>query len=258
MRSPVESSMSSSRPSGWGETSWASAISESVVLPIAETVPTTRRPLRLASTRRCATPRTLSASATDDPPNFITTVSKAMSPRAGAAGSVLRHGSHAGSFAASDAKSLRRPAACRTRSTCSPCPRSRASSRSRPGAWRPWSARFTCGQRVAAEVLQPGPDLDVRRRDQLRAERAHRERDGAARIGVGIVDAELARGVVVRVEHRRDHVDVLADARDVLADPEVVVGREAEHVDAELDVERLERLARRREEARDRRVHGLA
>ena len=47
MRSPVESSMSSSRPSGSGETSCASAISESVVLPIAETVPTTRRPLRL-------------------------------------------------------------------------------------------------------------------------------------------------------------------------------------------------------------------
>ena len=88
MRSPVESSMSSSRPSGWGETSWASAISESVVLPMAETVPTTRSPLRFASTRRCATPRTLAASATDDPPNFITTVSNAMSPCEGTAGSV--------------------------------------------------------------------------------------------------------------------------------------------------------------------------
>ena len=50
---------------------------------------------------------------------------------------------------------------------------------------------------------------------------------------------------------------MLGDQRDVLADAEVVVGGEAEEVDAELDVERLERLARRGEEARDRRVHGL-
>jgi len=74
MRSPVESSMSISRGLGVGETSLASAISESVVRPIAETVPTTRRPRSFASTRRRATRRMHSASATDEPPNFITTV----------------------------------------------------------------------------------------------------------------------------------------------------------------------------------------
>ena len=77
MRSPVESSMSSSRGFGEGETSFASAISVSVVLPIADTVPTTRRPRCFASTSRGATARTFSASATDEPPNFMTTVSNA-------------------------------------------------------------------------------------------------------------------------------------------------------------------------------------
>src|SRR5262245_3801203 len=77
MRSPVESSMSSSRGFGVGETSLASEISESVVFPIAETVPTTFSPRRRASTKRRATWRTFSGSATDEPPNFITTVSKA-------------------------------------------------------------------------------------------------------------------------------------------------------------------------------------
>ncbi len=76
MRSPVERSMSISRGFGSGETSFASAISESVVLPIADTVPTTRRPLRCASTNRRATFFTFSGSATEEPPNFITTVSK--------------------------------------------------------------------------------------------------------------------------------------------------------------------------------------
>ena len=77
MRSPVESSMSSSRGFGAGETSPASARSESVDFPIADTVPTTFRPRRLAATKRVATCRTLSASATEEPPNFITTVSTA-------------------------------------------------------------------------------------------------------------------------------------------------------------------------------------
>ena len=65
----------SSRGFGAGETSLARAMSWSVVLPIAETVPTTFRPLRLASTNRRATCRILTGSATDEPPNFITTVS---------------------------------------------------------------------------------------------------------------------------------------------------------------------------------------
>src|SRR3954453_22670784 len=75
MRSPVDSSMSISRGFGAGETSVASEISWSVVLPIADTVPTTRSPRSFASTSRRATFLTLSASATDEPPNFITTVS---------------------------------------------------------------------------------------------------------------------------------------------------------------------------------------
>ncbi len=74
MRSPVERSMSSSRGSGAGETSPASAISWSVVFPMADTVPTTARPRRFASTKRRATCFTFSGSATDEPPNFITTV----------------------------------------------------------------------------------------------------------------------------------------------------------------------------------------
>ena len=88
IRSPVESSMSNSRTFGVGETWWARSISPSVVLPIAETVPTTRRPRCFASTRRRATCLILSGSATDEPPNFITTVSKstggAYRPRSGA------------------------------------------------------------------------------------------------------------------------------------------------------------------------------
>ena len=66
--------MSSSRGSGVGETSLARAISWSVVFPIADTVPTTSRPRRFASTNRFATSFTFSGSATEEPPNFITTV----------------------------------------------------------------------------------------------------------------------------------------------------------------------------------------
>ena len=72
MRSPTESSMSSSRSCGRGETWWASATSSSVVWPIAETTATTLCPRSRASTRRRATRRSFSASPTDVPPNFIT------------------------------------------------------------------------------------------------------------------------------------------------------------------------------------------
>ena len=74
MRSPVESSMSSSRGSGRDATSRARPISSSVVRPIAETTPTTRAPASRAATRRPATRLILSGSPTDVPPNFITTV----------------------------------------------------------------------------------------------------------------------------------------------------------------------------------------
>ena len=75
MRSPVESSMSSSRASGAAETSPAIASSSSVVLPRAESTATTRAPASRRSTMRRAARLMRCASATDVPPNFITTSS---------------------------------------------------------------------------------------------------------------------------------------------------------------------------------------
>ena len=75
MRSPVESSMSISRGCGRSETSWAIATSSSVVLPRADRTATTRRPSSRAATIRRAARLMRSASATEVPPNFITTVS---------------------------------------------------------------------------------------------------------------------------------------------------------------------------------------
>ena len=74
-RSPVESSMSISRGSGFGEISLASAISRSVSLPRALSTATTRVPCSRLATIRCAARLRRSASATDVPPNFMTTVS---------------------------------------------------------------------------------------------------------------------------------------------------------------------------------------
>ena len=73
IRSPTESSMSSSRACGVGETWCASSTSSSVVCPIAETTATTLLPALRAATSRCATRFSLSGSPTDVPPNFITT-----------------------------------------------------------------------------------------------------------------------------------------------------------------------------------------
>ena len=74
IRSPVESSMSISRGCGRSETSWAIATSSSVVLPRAESTATTRLPASFAATIRPAARLIRSASATEVPPNFITTV----------------------------------------------------------------------------------------------------------------------------------------------------------------------------------------
>src|SRR3954453_1435672 len=74
IRSPVERSMSISRASGVVETSSAIWISSSVVFPRAERTATTRWPLSRAATIRRAARLRRSASATDVPPNFITTV----------------------------------------------------------------------------------------------------------------------------------------------------------------------------------------
>ena len=76
IRSPVDSSMSISRRSGSGETSSAIAISSSVVLPRADRTATTRLPDSRWATIRLAARLIRSASATEVPPNFMTTVSE--------------------------------------------------------------------------------------------------------------------------------------------------------------------------------------
>ena len=75
MRSPVDSSMSISRGSGVSETSAAMPISSSVVVPRAESTASTRAPESRMSTMRRAARRMRVASATEVPPNFITTMS---------------------------------------------------------------------------------------------------------------------------------------------------------------------------------------
>jgi hypothetical protein len=73
-RSPVDSSMSISRGSGLGEISSASEMRKSVVLPRALSTATTRLPDSRLATMRAAARFRRSASATDVPPNFMTTV----------------------------------------------------------------------------------------------------------------------------------------------------------------------------------------
>ena len=73
IRSPTESSMSSSRGSGAGEISWARSTSSSVEPPIAESTPTTSLPASRAATSRRATAFSRSGPSTDVPPNFWTT-----------------------------------------------------------------------------------------------------------------------------------------------------------------------------------------
>src|SRR5918994_149581 len=74
IRSPVERSMSISRGSGVVETSSAIWISSSVVLPRADSTATTFWPFSRAATMRREARLRRSASATEVPPNFITTV----------------------------------------------------------------------------------------------------------------------------------------------------------------------------------------
>ena len=75
IRSPTESNMSISRAAGCGEISSAIATSSSVVLPLAESTATTPLPRSRAATIRAAARLRSSGSATDVPPNFITTIS---------------------------------------------------------------------------------------------------------------------------------------------------------------------------------------
>ena len=74
MRSPVERSMSISLAGGLSEISFAISISSSVVSPRADTTATTGCPAFRASTMRPATRLIQVASATDEPPNFMTTM----------------------------------------------------------------------------------------------------------------------------------------------------------------------------------------
>ncbi len=73
-RSPQVSSMSSSRRDGDCEIDLAFSISWLVVLPIADTTTTTFLPAALVRAMRAATCLILSASATDEPPYFCTTI----------------------------------------------------------------------------------------------------------------------------------------------------------------------------------------
>ena len=66
--------MSISRGSGCADTSNASAIRRSVSLPRALSTATTRVPSSRLATMRCAACLSRPASATDVPPNFMTTV----------------------------------------------------------------------------------------------------------------------------------------------------------------------------------------
>ena len=74
IRSPAVSSMSISRAGGSGLTAPARSRSSSVESPIAETATTTSWPAFLLSTIRRATRLMASASASEEPPYFCTTM----------------------------------------------------------------------------------------------------------------------------------------------------------------------------------------
>src|SRR5688572_19299120 len=74
IRSPADSSMSSSRRSGFGDTVFAMVKSSSVVSPIAETTTTTWCPWRTVRITRSATYRSFPTSATLLPPYFWTMI----------------------------------------------------------------------------------------------------------------------------------------------------------------------------------------
>ena len=82
MRSPEVSNMSSSRGDfdGSSATEFAKSRSSSVVSPMAETTTTTWLPALWVSITRLATCLILSASPTDEPPNFCTIRAKTVSP----------------------------------------------------------------------------------------------------------------------------------------------------------------------------------
>jgi hypothetical protein len=86
IRSPTEMSMSSSLGSGRGDISYASETRSSVESPIAERTATTRSPFSRTSTIRFATALRRSVSATEVPPNFMTSVLREVSASPATAG----------------------------------------------------------------------------------------------------------------------------------------------------------------------------
>ena len=123
--------MSISRGSGAVETSSAIEISSSVVLPRAESTATTRWPCSRAATIRRAARLMRSASATDVPPNFITTVPDTRGSLGGSTRGHLDDGRSTGPIA-------RR--LCRRREVArwgAASGRSRAGGRAACRAWRP-------------------------------------------------------------------------------------------------------------------------
>ena len=86
MRSPAVISMSSSRGGGTGLTSRARSSRSSVVSPMADTATTTSWPAFFVSAIRRATRLMLSASASDDPPYFWTTMGTCYSRDGGSCG----------------------------------------------------------------------------------------------------------------------------------------------------------------------------
>jgi hypothetical protein len=86
IRSPTESSMSSSRAVGVATTSLASDRSLSVVSPMALTTTTTRFPRSFSAIMRRATRVSFSGSATDEPPYLWTTMGRSLIPYAPSSG----------------------------------------------------------------------------------------------------------------------------------------------------------------------------
>src|SRR5581483_4826837 len=106
------------------------------------------------------------------------------------------------------------------------------------------------------EVLEPRDQLHVPAL-QLATEVEQGAGDGPSGVRVGILDSELARAEVRRVDHRVERVDVGRHLLRHLADPEVVRGREPEDVGRDADAERVQLRGRVAEEAGDRRALRL-
>src|SRR4029077_17091660 len=130
--------------------------------------------------------RTLSASATDDPPNFITTVSKACSSCGAAAMPTMVAAPRPATGLPLVAERVRVVHVVGVPEQ----PALGAAALGRGDLLH--HVRGRVGRGAQAEVLEPRADLRLRRPER-RAEVAHRERDGRAWLGVRIAQVVLAR-----------------------------------------------------------------